>query len=110
MAPKEQRAEGVSRGTPVAEPSVGTVDTTASLPDVSGRARRTPWRTRYVLAGLLVVLLGMLTPYGWHLWQYYRTHESTDDAYVVGDIVPVSPQVNGTVVAVHVVDNQAVEA
>jgi membrane fusion protein (multidrug efflux system) len=58
----------------------------------------------------VVVLLGMTIPYGWHLWQYYRTHESTDDAYVVGDVVPVSPQVNGTVVAVHVVDNQAVEA
>jgi membrane fusion protein (multidrug efflux system) len=56
------------------------------------------------------VLLGTTTPYGWQLWQYYRTHESTDDAYVVGDVVPVSPQVNGTVVAVYVVDNQAVEA
>jgi membrane fusion protein (multidrug efflux system) len=56
------------------------------------------------------VLLGTTTPYGWQLWQYYRTHESTDDAYIVGDVVPVSPQVNGTVVAVYIVDNQAVEA
>ena len=44
------------------------------------------------------------------LWQYYQTHESTDDAYVVSDIVPLSPQVNGTVLAVHVVDNQTVDA
>ncbi len=36
-------------------------------------------------------------PTAWSLWQYYQTHESTDDAYVVGDIVPVSPRVAGTV-------------
>jgi len=63
-----------------------------------------------VLYGLLVVLLGVATPSGWQLWQYYQTHESTDDAYVVGDIVPMSSQVNGTVLAVYVVDNQTVEA
>jgi multidrug resistance efflux pump len=58
-----------------------------------------------VLYGLLVVLLGLSAPYGWQLWQYYQTHESTDDAYVVGDIVPMSSQVNGTVLTVHVADN-----
>ena len=109
MAHEVQRVEGSSRGTPVAAPLVGSADTSASRPAMAGRARGKPWRTRYVLSGLLIVLLGMTTPSGWHLWQYYRTHESTDDAYVVGDIVPVSPQVNGTVLAVHIVDNQAVE-
>ena len=110
MAHESQRMEGPASGTPVAAPPVDSADTSASMPGVSGRERRKPWCTRYVLYGLLVVLLGIATPYGWQLWQYYRTHESTDDAYVVGDIVPVSPQVNGTVLAVHVVDNQPVEA
>jgi membrane fusion protein (multidrug efflux system) len=63
-----------------------------------------------MLYGLCIVLLGIGVPYGWQLWQYYQTHESTDDAYVVSDIVPLSPQVNGTVLSVHVVDNQAVDA
>src|SRR5712691_4819715 len=110
MAHESHRADGPSSGTPVALPSVDSTDASASMHEVSGAQRRKPFRTRHVLYGLLVVLLGMSTPYGWQLWQYYRTHESTDDAYIIGDIVPVSPQVNGTVLAVHVVDNQPVEA
>ncbi len=110
MARESHRADGPSSGTPVALSSVDPTDASASMHEVSGAQRRKPLRTRHVLYGLLVVLLGISTPYGWQLWQYYRTHESTDDAYVVGDIVPVSPQVNGTVLAVHVVDNQPVEA
>jgi multidrug resistance efflux pump len=78
--------------------------------DVSDGQRRRLFQTRYMLYGLCIVLLGIGVPYGWQLWQYYQTHESTDDAYVVSDIVPLSPQVNGTVLAVHVVDNQTVDA
>jgi membrane fusion protein (multidrug efflux system) len=63
-----------------------------------------------VFYGLLLVLMGIGTPYGLRLWQYYRTHESTDDAYVVGDIVPISARVAGTVLSVHVEDHQQVEA
>src|SRR5438067_5042530 len=110
MAYESQRMESSMSGTPVATPPGNSADTSASIAGISGRARRMPFRTRHVLYGLLVVLLGIATPYGWQLWQYYRTHASTDDAYVVGDIVPVSPQVNGTVLTVYVVDNQPVEA
>jgi membrane fusion protein (multidrug efflux system) len=110
MAYESQRAEGPSSGTPVATPPANSSDTSPQMHEVSEGQRRRPFPTRYVLYGLLVVLLGLSTPYGWQLWQYYQTHESTDDAYVVGDIVPMSPQVNGTVLAVHVVDNQTVEA
>ncbi len=110
MAYESQRVEGPSNGTPVATPPVGTADTSAHRHDVSDGQRRGPFRTRYVLYALLVILLGVSAPYGWQLWQYYQTHESTDDAYVAGDIVPMSPQVNGTVLAVHVVDNQTVAA
>ena len=109
MAHESHRADGPSSGTPVALPSVDPPDASVGMHEVSGKQRRKLFRTRHVLYGLLVVLLGISTPYGWQLWQYYRTHESTDDAYVVGDIVPVSPQVNGTVLAMHVVDNQPVE-
>src|SRR5262245_49008085 len=109
MAHESHRADGPSSGTPVALPSVDPPEASVSMHEVSGKQRRKLFRTRHVLYGLLVVLLGIITPYGWQLWQYYRTHESTDDAYVVGDIVPVSPQVNGTVLAMHVVDNQPVE-
>ena len=81
MAHEVQKAEGSSRGTPVTAPLVGTVETSASMPGVSGRERRKPWRTQYVFYSLLGVLLGVTTLYGCHLWQYYCTHESTDDTY-----------------------------
>lgn len=65
---------------------------------------------RFVLYSVLVILLGVGVLYGMSLWHYYQTHESTDDAYIVGDIVPVSARVNGTVLSVHVEDHQTVEA
>lgn len=40
----------------------------------------------------------------------YLTHESTDDAYVAGTVVPVSAEVKGTVEKVLVTDNQPVTA
>src|SRR5207249_3618516 len=107
MAHEFQSAESSSRGTPVASPSEDAADISADMPGVSEAQGRTV-SLRYALYGLLVVQLGMGAPYGWHLWQYYQIHESTDDAYVIGHVVPISPQVNGTVLAVHIADHQPV--
>ena len=41
---------------------------------------------------------------------YSLSHESTDDAYVTGMIVPVAPEIRGRVVNVYVTDNQYVKA
>jgi membrane fusion protein (multidrug efflux system) len=41
---------------------------------------------------------------------YARHHESTDDAYVSGNLVQLTPQVAGTVVAVNADDTQIVKA
>ena len=109
MAHESQRAEGSSRATPVVSPPEEAADISATMPGVPEARSRTPF-LRYALYGLLVLLLGLGAPYGWHLWQYYQIHESTDDAYVVGHVVPISPQVNGTVLTVHVDDHQTVEA
>ena len=43
-------------------------------------------------------------------WLHARKFEDTDDAQIDGDIISVSARVPGTVVAVHVVDNQQVKA
>ena len=42
--------------------------------------------------------------------RYLLAHESTDDAYLTGTIVPVSAEVKGRVVQVAIVDNQMVTA
>ena len=40
---------------------------------------------------------------------YYFSHESTDDAYVTGTVLPVSSEVKGKVTRVFVTDNQQVK-
>lgn len=42
--------------------------------------------------------------------RYARDHETTDDAYVKGTVVPISPQLKGRIAAVFVADNQRVAA
>ena len=66
--------------------------------------RKRVWGTVFCL-----LLIAVGTPYGMHLWRYYQTHETTDDAYVTGDIVPISARVSGTVMAVHAAEHQQVE-
>jgi membrane fusion protein, multidrug efflux system len=60
-----------------------------------------------VLFGVLaLVVLGGI----YLVWHHYSQIESTDDAQITGDIYPVSARVGGQVKAVHVEDNQYVEA
>jgi membrane fusion protein, multidrug efflux system len=69
------------------------------------RIRRNPV-TKWFLIVLVVVLLGGVAG----LWSYYSVRESTDDAEIDGDIIPISPRVGGTVLSVNVRDNQYVKA
>jgi membrane fusion protein (multidrug efflux system) len=43
-------------------------------------------------------------------WLHSRRFENTDDAQIDADMSAVSPRVAGTVIAVHVIDNQRVDA
>ncbi|MEI6330259.1 MAG: HlyD family secretion protein [Pseudanabaena sp.] len=63
----------------------------------------------FVLAGLGVgaVVAGV---FGYRYWQYASTHQSTDNATVVGHIHQVSSKIAGTVTYVLVGDNQQVQA
>ena len=47
---------------------------------------------------------------GFFLLRYFHSYESTDDAFVEGHLNPVTPRIGGTVTAVHVENNQFVEA
>jgi membrane fusion protein, multidrug efflux system len=73
--------------------------------------RRNPvTRTRaaMVALGLAVVLGGVA--YGRYWWTVGRFVETTDDAYVGGDVTPIAPHVAGFVRQILVRDNQRVEA
>ena len=63
----------------------------------------------------LLALLGLGTllaaaGYGAYYYSVARFHEDTDDAYVNGNLVQLTPQVSGTVVAVNADDTQLVNA
>ena len=57
---------------------------------------------------LLIVLIAVAGAASY--WYVTKDEASTDDAYTDGHAVTVSPQVSGTVVALHVTDNQRVKA
>ena len=59
-------------------------------------------------AALLAVLGGAW--YGQHWWSVGRFIESTDDAYVGGDVTLIAPKLPGFISEVAVTDNQAVHA
>ncbi len=63
-------------------------------------------RLRNLLLLLLLVALVAFIPE----FMYLLAHESTDDAYLAGTIVPVSAEVKGQVVKVCIEDNQVVAA
>jgi membrane fusion protein (multidrug efflux system) len=63
----------------------------------------------------LLALLGVATAlaaagYGTYYYTVARFHVETDDAYVNGNLVQLTPQVSGTVVAVNADDTQIVKA
>ncbi len=61
---------------------------------------------RLVMLTAAVLLLGLVAA---HYYTYSLSHESTDDAFIAGDVVAVSPRVASAVRKVLVDDNQHVK-
>ena len=68
----------------------------------------TPNRSR-TKALFIVLLVVAIIGSAW-AWMYYSVRESTDDAQIEGHIHPTSARVGGTVIAVHIKENQIVKA
>src|SRR5438270_849373 len=60
-----------------------------------------------LVAGLILIVAVILVL---RYWLYARAHESTDDAFVDGHIIQISPKASGYVTKVYVSDNQPVHA
>jgi membrane fusion protein (multidrug efflux system) len=58
---------------------------------------------------VLAVLVAAVA-YGVYYYRVARFYEDTDDAYVNGNVVQITPQVTGTVIAVNADDTQTVKA
>ncbi len=78
--------------------------TPTPAPPKGGRTRR----VGFMILGL-VVLIGAIG-WGTYEWTVASKYEGTDDAYAQGNIVQITPQVGGTVVAIHAEDTDVVKA
>ena len=78
----------------------------AKVPDMTAPTAGAPAsrkRLAFIAVGLLVVASAVA------YWVHSRGFEDTDDAQVDGTISNVGPRISGTVIAVHVVENQTVK-
>lgn len=68
-----------------------------------------PGKRKFMLSLLaILVILASLGVWGWHHF-YGRWNESTDDAYVNGNVVEITPLVTGTVVSIGADDGDLVQ-
>ncbi|HEU4685209.1 MAG TPA: HlyD family secretion protein [Nitrospira sp.] len=77
--------------------------------EVPHEPRRQPWYRRPAILAGVILLASAAVAFGIRLYLHARAYESTDDAFIQADVVPVSPKVASYVVAVHVDDNQHVK-
>jgi membrane fusion protein, multidrug efflux system len=75
--------------------------------DLKPAASKTNKRQMAIVASAIAALC--LTICGYFIWQYFATHEETDDAFVDVHSSAISSRVGGTVAAVYVDDNQVVK-
>ena len=82
----------------------------ATLPVSQSSLKPTNGKRKRALLILLAVVV--LAGIGWLAYHFMvgRWHEDTDDAYVQGNVVTVTPQSGGTVVEIHAEDGMRVEA
>lgn len=67
-------------------------------------------KRRRMMLTLTAVIAIAAIGYGAYYALYARYYEDTDDAYVAGNVVQITPQVSGTVTGVKVDDTQMVKA
>ncbi|MTJ82821.1 MAG: HlyD family efflux transporter periplasmic adaptor subunit [Telmatospirillum sp.] len=86
----------------------------AVSPSVAADPPRSSASDNRLRTGLLraitgVAILGGIA-WGASYWTDGRWHVTTDDAYVAGDLIPVTPQIQGTIVSIAADDGDLVQA
>jgi membrane fusion protein (multidrug efflux system) len=71
--------------------------------------RAKPGKRRLLLLILLAIIIVAVVGFGLYYWFHGRFFENTDDAYVNGNLVQITPQVTGTVTAIAADDGDFVK-
>jgi membrane fusion protein, multidrug efflux system len=67
-------------------------------------------KRKIALGGVTLAVFLAAAAYGAYYWLYLSHYESTDNAYVQANVVQVTPQVSGTVIAINADDTDFVKA
>ncbi|MFC0398935.1 EmrA/EmrK family multidrug efflux transporter periplasmic adaptor subunit [Paraburkholderia rhizosphaerae] len=78
-------------------------------PAPNARPSNNNGKRKRMMTVLTVIILLAAIGYGLYYFLVARFHETTDDAYVNGNVVQITPQVTGTVIAVNADDTQTVK-
>ena len=81
---------------------------TETAPQAQAQTQREQRRKWLVILTVGLIVLALLAVLWWLL--FARGYESTDDAYVAGDVANVMPQVSGTVVSIGADETDLVQA
>lgn len=109
---RERRRGDLDETDPADTESSGQGDSTQSSSgkaDAETDAPAKPKKRRKVLIVASIVVLAVAAA-GVFYWLHSRDFATTDDAFVEGHVVAMSPQVSGRVAKVYVKDNQVVKA
>ncbi len=88
--------------------SAPTTPIAATAPSTTTAPPAKPRKKILITLAIIFVLLAIV--YGVYWLLYLRHFESTDNAYVQGNIVQITPQIAGTVVAINAQDTDFVKA
>jgi membrane fusion protein, multidrug efflux system len=86
----------------MSDPNQNAAAATAPAPKTNNTKRR------MMMSLIVLVVIIAAVAYGLYYFLIARFHESTDDAYVNGNVVQITPQVVGTVISVNADDTQTV--
>lgn len=87
------------------QPNVTQTPPAPAAPEIT----RTPIYKRPVFLLVMLTILIVGGVFGVRYWLFSRSHETTDDAFIDGHIVQISPKISGYVAKVYVTDNQQIK-
>ncbi|MDA8088727.1 MAG: HlyD family secretion protein [Nitrospiraceae bacterium] len=75
--------------------------------NIEGNDRPARQKNKKRIAAVLLIIFGIIAAVSIFMYvEYKKTHISTDDAFIDGNVHTIAPKIYGTVKAVYVADNQ----